>query len=186
MKKLLIYLVFCTIPFLGAFGQATPENENRLMDNFINSKTTLQKTKMESDTLAKVFKGSFYEITAFYEHINGSSSCGSYKIVINDGIISEIEEADETKPLPALFSLLQTGFTIKNEAEAKIFETALDHLYPLSWTDKPEDKKHQKINNKWLFLRGDFFESKKGFIVTLDQNSSITNIDFDLEAVKKQ
>jgi hypothetical protein len=186
MKKTLFNLVLCSIPFLGAGGQAIPENDNRLMDSFINSKTTIEKVKMESDTLKKVFRGSFYEITPFFEHINGSSSCGSYKIVINNGVSNEIEATDETKPMSILFSLLQPGFTIRNETDAKIFEVALDHLYPLSWSDKAEDKKHQKINNKWLFLRGDFFESKKGFVVTLDQSSKITSIDFDLEAVKKE
>jgi hypothetical protein len=107
-------------------------------------------------------------------------------MVIHNGKISELEDISETKPLDFLFSLLRKEFTIKNESEAKIFESALDAIYPVDWSVDAEDKKSLQQDGKWLFLRGDFFGSKKGFVITLDQNAGIAQISYDLEAVKAE
>ncbi|MGD0582974.1 MAG: hypothetical protein ABR974_08535 [Bacteroidales bacterium] len=186
MKKLLIPLILVTIPLLRVTGQSIPDNDLRLMDNYINSKTTVEKQRIESDTLKKVFRGSFYSITPTFDHNNGKTTCDAFRIVIADGKISELEELSENKTLGFLFSLLQKGVAIRNESDAKTFQAAIDQIYPLSWSVKAEDKKHLKLNDKWLFLRGDFFGSKEGLVVTLDQNSVISKIDFDLEAIKKK
>jgi hypothetical protein len=105
-------------------------------------------------------------------------------VVVYDGKVTELEDVSETKTLDFLFSLLKKDFTIRNESEAKIFEAALDAIYPIDWTVDAEDKKLLQQDGKWMFLRGVFFGSKKGFVITLDQNFGISQIDFDLEAVK--
>ena len=81
--------------------------------------------------------------------------------------------------------MLRNDFRIKNEADVKIFETALDKLFPISWPDD-EKKEHIKKDNKWYFIRGDFFDSKSGYIVTLDPLMKITNIAYDMKAIGKE
>jgi hypothetical protein len=68
----------------------------------------------------------------FFNHKNGTASCDGFKIVISDGVVYEPEEIDESKTLNLLFTLLQEGITIKNESDAKLFETALDYIYPIN------------------------------------------------------
>ena len=86
--------------------------------------------------------------------------------------------------MKTVVSLIRKDFFLKNVTDAKNFEMALDKLFPMSSMNE-NYKEHMKIGNKWFFIRDKFFDSKSGFIVTLDQNSRIQNIGYSLEAIKK-
>ena len=184
MKKAIVSLMICGIAFVSVSGQTIPEKDAVMIDELINSTITIKKVTIESEALAKVFNGTFYKATPTYNHRGGIASCEEYGMVVYNEKVTELEDVSETKTLDFLFSLLKKDLTIRNESEAKIFESALDAIYPVDWTVDAEDKKLLQQDGKWLFLRGSFFESKKGFVVTLDQNFRISRIDFDLEAVK--
>lgn len=174
-------MIFC-FPLMKVNAQSIPENDRTLIDNFIKSITSVEKVKIESDTLARVFKGSFYTATMVFSVDEGTSSCSEYWFAINNGKLMQLEITSSKKKLDVLFSLLKENVQIKNESDARIFETALDKIYPMSWSEA-EAKKHIKTGSKWYFIRGKFFDTSKGFVVTLDQNSKITQIDYDLELV---
>ena len=72
----------------------------------------------------------------------------------------------------------------KDENEARLFEEALDELYPLGWSDKKEDKKHYLQEDTWYFLRGEFFDAMKGFLVRVDESGKLIQIDYLLKAVE--
>jgi len=74
-----------------------------------------------------------------------------------------------------LLSLIIKDFYIKTPADARIFESCPDNFYPISNLYK-QYKERLKIGNKWYFIRDKFFDSKSGYVVTLDQNSKIINI----------
>lgn len=186
MKKTIVSLIICGIAFAGVSGQTIPEIDAAMIDEMINSTITIDKVSIESEALAKVFNGTFYRVTPTYNHRGGIASCEEYFMVVYDGKVTELEDVSETKTLDFLFSLLKKDFTIKDESEAKIFESALDSIYPVDWSVDAADKKLMEQDGKWLFLRGDFFGSKKGFVITLDQNSGISQIDYDLEAIKQE
>lgn len=170
---------------LNINAQETKDNDKILIDNFIKSISIVEKEEIVSDTLAKVFSGKFYLAYMAFNVDGGTASCSDYRLVIKDGKLTELEILSSKKKLDILYSFLQDNFQIKNENDAKIFETALDKIYPLGWSEA-EAKERMKIDNKWYFIRGKFFDTKKGFIITLDQNSRISQIDYDLEAIKEQ
>lgn len=180
MRTLTLILTVCILSILRANAQEIPENAAFQMDQFIQSKTSVEKTRIDSDTLEKIFDASFYEVTPVHHQGNGSVSCGGYIVVMKDGELHELETLDENKPLPFLFSLLKKGVTIKNEREARCFESALDCICPVFWE---EEKEHRKIDEKWIFVRSESFGYKEGFVVTLDQNSAIVQIEYNLEAI---
>jgi hypothetical protein len=186
MKKTIVSLMICGIAFATAGGQTIPEKDAAMIDELINSTITIKKVTIESEALAKVFNGTFYRVTPTYNHNGGIASCEEYFMVVHNGKVTELENVSETRTLDFLFSLLKKDFAIKNESDAIIFESALDAIYPVDWTVDAEDRKHLQRDGKWLFLRGDFFGSKKGFVITLDQNSGISRIDYDLEAIKQE
>ncbi len=186
MKKVNMLLFTGLFCFISASGQDIPPNDAKLMDDFINSMLTFKKEIVTSDALTKVFSGAFYIVTPTYYHDDGTSSCEQYRVLVKDGRLSELEPLDQDKNLPLLFSLLKPGVTIKDENEANLFQDALDIIYPTDWTVDEKDKTSLIKDGKWLFLRGDFFGSKKGFMVTLDQNKKITQIDYSLKAVEEQ
>jgi hypothetical protein len=184
MRKTFISIIICGIAVVTVSGQTIPEKDAAMIDELINSTISIKKVIIESGELAKVFNGTFYRAIPTYNHRGGIASCEEYGVVVHNGKVTELEDVSETKTLDFLFSLLKKDFTIRNESEAKIFEAALDAIYPIDWTVDAEDKKVFQQDGKWLFLRGSFFESVKGFVVTLDQSFGISQIDFDLEAVK--
>ncbi len=186
MKKTIMSLILCGIAFAGVIGQKIPENDAAMIDELINSTITINKVVIESEALAKVFSGTFYRVTPTYNINGGIASCEEYFMVVHNGKVTELENLSETRTLDFLFSLLKKDFTIKSEGDAITFELALDAIYPVDWTVDAEDRKHLQRDGKWLFLRGDFFGSKKGFEITLDQNSGISQIDYDLEAIKQE
>jgi hypothetical protein len=161
-------------------AQEISEKENSLLDNFIKSKISITKEKIVSDTLPKVFTGTFFKVDAGFAFGDGGTFSGLL-FVIKDGKM--IEYVGRTDSLNTLLSLIRKDFYLKTEADAKIFETSLDKLFPISWTSISE-KEHLKLNNKWYFIRAKFFDSKSGYIVTLDKNSNISEISYSMEAIK--
>jgi hypothetical protein len=184
MKKSSACLVLITSFFLNLHAQGTSENYNLLIEKYIKSISYIEKVKIVSDTLAKVFNGTFYNFSPGFSSGNGTITCSSYSIVIKDGKVTELEELSEDKKMNFLLSLVRADFYLKNEGDVKLFENSLDKIYPLKASDA-KDKAHLKINKQWYFVRGDFFDSKKALIVTLDGNSKISGIDFSLNAIKK-
>jgi hypothetical protein len=182
MKKSIIYIMIFSFLILKINAQEISEKENSLLDNFIKSKISIKKEKIVSDTLEKVFTGTFYKIDAGFSFGEGGSMCSGTLFVIKEGILIEFES--RTDSMSTLLSLIRKDFYLKSEADVKIFETSLDKIYPMSWTNE-EYKEHLKINNKWYFVRGKFFDSKSGYIITLDKNSKISNIAYSMEAIKK-
>ena len=185
MKKMFIYLLSGMLTLSVSYGQTADNKDLLLVDHFIGKKISIKKEKLESEALSKVFKGSFYKATPEYSHDDGTSSCDEFKLVVIDGKVVDLESTGETRVMNQLFSLLRDDFTIKDETDATTFELALDQIYPMGWSDKTEDKKHLLQDGKWLFLRGDFLGSKKGFIVSLGPDSRINQISYDLKAVAK-
>ena len=182
MKKSIIYIVIFSFSILKINAQEISEKDNSMLDNFFKSRIAIEKEKIVSDTLEKVFTGTFYKVNAGFSFDEGGSMCSGNLFVIKEGILIEFDSRSDS--MFTLLSLIRNDFYIKSEADVKIFETSLDKLYPISWSSE-EDKEHLKINNKWYFIRGKFFDSKSGYIVTLDKNSRISNIAYDMRAIEK-
>jgi hypothetical protein len=182
MKKSIIYIMIFSFLILKISAQEITEKENSMLDNFIKSKIAIEKEKIVSDTMAKVFIGTFFKVDAGFSFSEGGSMCSGSLFVINGGTLVEFES--RTDSMYTLLSLVRSDFYLKSEADVKIFETALDKIFPIGWSNA-EDKEHLKIKDKWYFIRGKFFDSKSGYIITLDQNSKISNIAYSMEAIKK-
>jgi len=162
-------------------AQATAEKENSILDDLFKSHLVVNKEKIVSDTLDKVFDCSFYKVDAGFD-FEGGMLCTNNLFIIKDGKLLDYDNRLDS--LFNLLSVLRSDFRIKNEADVKIFETSLDKLFPISWPND-EKKEHIKKGNKWYFIRGDFFDSKSGYIVTIDPSMKITNIAYDMEAIKQ-
>jgi hypothetical protein len=186
MKKIFGILLIFSIALVKVGAQVKSDPDMYLIDKYINSILTIEKVKITSDTLAKVLKGNFYDVTPTATFENGSANLGNYKLAILDGKISLLEDLGTTQKAETLFSLVREDFYIRNVKDAKMFETALDYIYPITYSGNLQYKKFLKKDGKWYFLRGDFFDDLLGFIVTLDANSKISAIDYDLHAIVKQ
>jgi hypothetical protein len=182
MKNLICFILFFSFLMMNINAQEISEKDNSLLDNFIKSKISIVKVKIESDTLSKVFSGAFYKVDAGFAFTENMSYCSGDVFVIKEGALYVME--GKTDSMRTLVSLVKNDFFLKGETDAKAFEMALDKIYPMSEMNE-KHKEHLKSGGKWYFIRDEFFDSKSGFTVTLDQNSRILNISYNLEAIKK-
>lgn len=181
MKKSIIYFLIFSSSILKINAQEISDNENSLLDNFIKAKISITKEKIVSDILAKALTGTFFKVDAGFLLGDGGIYSGLIFVLKDENLLEYVGRTDS---LNTLLSLVRKDFYLKTEADAKIFETSLDKLFPISWTTEDE-KEHLKIKNQWYFIRGKFFDSKSGYIVTLDKNSNISDIAYRVEAIKK-
>ena len=184
MQKSICFIIILSFLSINLIGQEISEKDNSLLDTFIKSRVSIEKERLVPDTLAMVFYGTFYKINAGFAFIDPDQMGSSTNDIFNikDGKILVMENQSDS--LLPLLSLVRKDFYLKTAINAKVFEVCLDKIYPMGDMDR-QYKAHLKIGNKWYFIRGTFFDSKSGYIVTLDQNSKITNISYSMEAIKK-
>jgi hypothetical protein len=177
MKRSIMFIAILSFTLLNVRAQELTEQESMLLDNYLKSIVTGEKEKVVSDTLNKVISGPVYKLQAGFEDTDGTSYCTQYYFIFKDGQLLRFGKEN-------LMSVMKSDFSIKTEADAKIFETALDKVFPLSWSSEDE-KKHFKRSNNWYFVRDDFFEFYSGFEVTVDLAGKITGIRYDMKVVAK-
>lgn len=179
MKKIFLIIVIYSLCFSNITAQTLSQKDLNSIDNLFRPNLVIDKTKYVSDTLSIVFKGTFYMVDPKIILINDKESYFSCRSLINitDGVIFDRIDT-------GLFLLVKDNFFLKTEKDVLIFEGAMDKLYPITDPEDLEFKKHMKSGNDWYFIRGKFFDSKKGLKVTIDKNGKITGIVYDLELIK--
>jgi hypothetical protein len=89
-------------------------------------------------------------------------------VVVNEKFSTDMD-------LPQLLSIVKKDFLLKDEAAAKLFEAALNTLYPVDENEKAAVK-HIKKGNQWIFLRNKFFDDHTAVIATVSANGTITKL----------
>jgi hypothetical protein len=178
MKKVFLITIVLGLVTLNITAQEPSQKDNALINDLFLSNLVINKQKIVSDTLTMVFKGTFYMVDPkiFSGEGEGSYSCRNL-VNINEGVIFDRIDT-------GLVLLLKDNFFLKTEKDVIIFETALDKLYPIDDPEDQELKEHLKSGDIWYFIRGAFFDSKKAFKVTVDKDSKITGIVYDLKAIE--
>jgi|WetSurMetagenome_2_1015567.scaffolds.fasta_scaffold71223_2 hypothetical protein len=176
MKKTLIFAIAFILSLPSLNAQLISQKDNASIENLFLSNLVINKEKIESDTLAMVFKGTFYMVNPEIklEDEEGIYSCRSL-LNVNGGVITEVG-------YDGLIPLLKENFILKTSNDSYVFETAIDKLFPV--TDPEDLAAHEKFKygeNTWYFIRALFFDNKSGLKVTVDQNSRITAIDYNME-----
>jgi hypothetical protein len=178
MKTLLLY-PFLLLNTLNMTAQMIGAQDEKLMDDHIKKNLISVKTTVGISTLSKVFSGNFYIVSPGFSQPEGIGYCSDYFFNINSGILVEFEQLTTDKELPVLLSLVKKEFIINDETGAKLFEAALNELYPVKDNEKP-GVKHLRKNDQWIFLRGKFFDDQTAVFVTTDAKGTITRLDVKL------
>jgi hypothetical protein len=139
----------------------------------LSSEISFEKQKIQSDVLPQIFDASFYTIIFTEQETSGGSRSQEFIAYAANGAYAELKEKED------LIFLIKEDFVI-NEANALLFQEALDVLYPLDYFDK-KAKTNYKKDNKWIFVRSDSFGEKKGFVLFMNGSGKITGLKADTE-----
>jgi len=144
------------------------EKQITLIDSFINGKISYIKEAIDTTNIAHVFNARFYLITQKITDEWGNSS-SEYMVVEFENNFGTIDD------LGGLTKFVKTGFRLKTEADALIFEKALDAIYPLG-VFAEKGKEHFKKNDKWYFVRDDSFDEKEAICVEVNADGTILKV----------
>lgn len=179
MKNLLAFLIFVMFP-VCIIAQTPDSQSQKLIDGYVKNNMDIQIKSMDQAAVSKVFSGQFSKVLVGFIEAAGSSWCGDTNYVnINAGTVKMIEGVHMDLEAPILMSLVKKDFRLKDEAGAKLFEAALNMLYPVEAKEKPNIR-HMKKGAQWIFIRNKFFDDYTAFLVTVDTGGVITKIDLKL------
>ena len=165
-------------------AQKATADENSVIDKFFLSKFVVDKKQIDSEDVGKVFSGSFMEVKAGFSVEDGSYYCRDKIVNIKDGKVILFNREGNN-----LISYLRDDFYLATEADAQSFSNALNEIVKTrSGITNPE---FRKKDNKWYFIRDTYSgdndtDVKGGFIVTTDQKSKITAIDYEIDIEKSK
>jgi hypothetical protein len=158
----------------------TNEAYHRL-DQFVNASCETTFEEIQSDALSQILEFKVYHIKKDINHLYGEKEKRSVMfIVIDNGTqVKSFERIKSDTELPELLSYIRRDFSL-NENTAPLFETVLDHIYPIEdW--KPDKREFFFKDGNWYFLRDAYFRTKQGFEVSVDANGKITGIRYKMK-----
>ena len=178
MKKLLLpfSLILGT---LGISNQNVLSQDKKIIEDYLVSKLAYRVNEIDPAAVNKVFMGKFYIVSSGYTDIEGTGYCSNFYFNDNGGKLVEFEQPTADKEFPILLGMVKKDFRLKDEPSAKIYETALNVLFPVKDSEKA-GLKHMKKNGQWIFIRGKFFDDYTAFIITTSPVGEITKIEIKL------
>jgi len=180
MKKLICSLI-APMFIVTLFAQTIPPENQILIESFVKSNIDIKLEAFNQNNVSKVFSGTFYKLNiGVIETGSGSNQCGSDNYVnVNGSSVNMIEPIHMDLECPVLMSIIKQDFFLNDEMKAKLFEAALNDLYPV---DEKEVKnvKHLRKGSQWIFLRGKFFDDYTAFIVTTGSTGAVIKVELIL------
>jgi len=178
MKNILLYLALLFVP-VCLTAQTVSSQDEKAINDFLKKTLSQGIEVVVPDAVSKVFVGKFYIVNPKFDFPDDDGLCQDYSFNVNAGVVVVSEKFSTDMDLPQLFSLVKKGFLLKDEAAAKLFEAALNTLYPVD-EDEVAALKHMKKGNQWIFLRDKFFDDRTAVIATVSANGTITKLEVKL------
>ena len=178
-RVLIVVLASILFPAMAPAGDLSPDDK-AFLDKNISSIVRIDYTLMDDPAITKVFGAHFFRVKIIIKEELGEQT--QELVVMRAGEkLANVSAPGSDGDLPELVKMFKAGFALKTDADAKLLQQALDILYP-PFTD--EDKKlvaFVHAGNQWTFVRGKFFDGKKGYVFTTDAAGAITRAKFVLK-----
>ena len=179
MRYAMHLVVLCVglVALVGRAQEATVE-ERAFIDKNIGKLIKLDPAPVTGEALEKVFGATFYVVKVSLGNSGGTAMLVATRVGDN---LSDVSMPGATVDMPALKALVKPDFKLKSDGDGKVFEAALDLLYP---PDTRYDEKRKAVKlagTEWTFIRGMFIGDYKGLVVTTDADGTITSIKYSRE-----
>ncbi len=166
------------------FAAPMTDEESKAVEAEVMRRITTSTKKLDSEALSKAFVASFYEVDVKVSQGNSSQTVG-LQLARVDGKFLDVDSPTTNQSTPWLKKMLRPEFRLKSDEDAKVLEAALDAIYPIStFHNKKSPKEIRHDGNKWIFVRGTFFDDVSGYIVTTDADGAVTAVDYSLRIKK--
>ncbi|MDJ0973714.1 MAG: hypothetical protein QNJ98_04585 [Planctomycetota bacterium] len=182
------FLLALALLLVGAsslFAAPVTDAERDAIRREVLRRVRIEPERIEHAALKQVFDAAFFKAEVHVDQGGGSSTSSTIQLSRQGEKWVEVENPTTDQGLPVLTSLVKDTFRLDGKEAAEVFEQALDQLFPMrSFGNKKEPKEILRKGSTWIFVRGTFFEDKKGFTVATDEEGKITEIRQQLRLPK--
>ena len=183
LKRTLMISAVATLGFMAP-ATVSAADDTKAVEKEVLNRIKITPKKIESLALQKVFSATFYQVKIAIKQ-GGGTSTSTMSLALNQGKFVDLETNGTNQKMPVLLSVVKKDFKLKSESDAKVFQEALDKVYPIRGFGSDKDVKAiKKTDAGWTFIRGKFFKNLSGFIIKTDAAGSIKAIDFSLRIKK--
>ena len=164
-----------------AGAQALTADEKAFVTQHVSDIVTTEITRLGDAALAKVFAVPFYKVKMIIKDDEGGTETSEFIAARVGAQLINVTAPSTDGDLPKFLKMIDPKFKLAADADATALQQTLDVLYP-PFND--EDKKTVKFThggNQWTFVRGTFFDSKKGYVFTTGADGTITGVKYLLK-----
>ena len=176
---LALSILFLSLPVLSSAGDLTPD-EQAFFDQHKADFVRFEPQKLDDLALEKVFSAPFYTVKVIIKIADGEPMTSFNVARVGDDFVS-MQRPGEDGDLPDFQKLLSPEFKLRTPADAKAMQQALNVLYPPMMESDKKLISFRRTGNRWIFVRGQFFDSKSGYIFETGEDGEIKSVKYQLK-----
>ena len=179
LSVIVFSMLAATAPALLSAAELTAD-EQAFFNRHTSDLVRLEPTRLDDPVLARVFSATFYAVQVVIKDADGEQSTGIKAIRLDDKLVPVGRPSTDCEPTDFL-KLLNPAFKLRTDADAKALQQALDAAYPINSESDKRAETFRHAGRSWTFVRGEFFESKLGYIFETDAAGAIKSVKFTLK-----
>ena len=161
-----------------AWGGDLPADDKAFFEKHFSDVVKIDPVRVSDPAVIKVFATPFYTLNVSIDDGQGGTNQSSVVVARQDDRLVSVSRPGTDGDHPEILQMLRPDFRLKNDSDARVFQAALDAVYPIIGNSDQKAKGFKHAGPQWKFVRGDFFEAKMGFLVTTDKSGAVTSVTY--------
>jgi len=161
--------------------QLTPD-EKTFIDKHISDVIGTETERLSDPSLTKVFATPFYKIKLGIKQADGQMDSSQSLIAVKlDDKLVDLSTPSSDADVPMMVKMFDPKFKLLADADAQTVQKCFDILYPPFMEEEKKIIKFSHKGNDWTFIRGKFFDTFSGYVITTNADGSVKTVKFSLK-----
>jgi hypothetical protein len=181
LRKFILAVLFLVISPRYSRADGLSADDQAFFDKHSSDVVKLDAKKLDTPAFVKVFSAPFFTVKVIIKQPDGDMSNDIVVARVGEKLVC-VSRPGSDADLPDFVKMINPDFKLKSDDDAKTMQTALDAAYPIIGSDddkKAEAFKH--VGNQWIFIRGNFFQDKMGYVFDVDADGKIKSAKYMLK-----
>jgi hypothetical protein len=180
-RPILIGALVLGVVATRAWGGDLTADEKAFLDQHFSDVVKIESARVSDPAVIKAFATPFYTVSIDISDGDGGTSHNSVLVTRRDDKLVGVTRPGTDGDHPEIQQMFRPDFRLKNDADARVLQTALDAVFPIIGSSDQKAKTFKHAGHEWTFVRGEFFDAKMGFVVTTDHSGAVTGVKFVLK-----
>jgi hypothetical protein len=162
-----------------AHGQELTAEEKAFFRERLSDVVEVVPERVTDEAVRKVFAPAIYHVQVLVKEPGGSTSTQAL-VARFDNELAIVTRPSTDGDAPQVQKMFKRDFKLANDAAAALVQQAFDAVFPIARADE-KARAFRRKGNQWTFVRGEFFDSKQGFVLTTDAAGALTSVKYVLK-----